>query len=63
MSAEGASAASKGRHGYVAYLNKATPMAKVLPPISELVKDYPKVDWANLNPGEVTKQFRKRMGQ
>jgi iron(III) transport system substrate-binding protein len=63
MSAEGAAAASKGRHGYVAYLNKATPMAKVLPPMSELVKGYPKIDWAKLDAGQVTKEFRKRMGQ
>ena len=63
MSAEGAAAASKGRHGYVAYLNKDTPMAKVLPPIQELVKGYPKIDWATLDPAQVTKDFRKRMGQ
>jgi len=63
MSAEGAAAASKGRHGYVAYLNKKTPMAKVLPPIQDLVKGYPKIDWANLDPAQVTKEFRKRMGQ
>ncbi len=63
MSAEGAAAASKGRHGYIAYLNKSTPMAKVLPPIDDLVKGYPKIDWATLNPAEVTKEFRKRMGQ
>jgi len=63
MSAEGAAAASKGRHGYVAYLNKDTPMAKVLPPIQELVKGYPKIDWATLDPAQVTKEFRKRMGQ
>jgi len=63
MSAEGAAAASKGRHGFVAYLHKDTPMAKVLPPMKELVKGYPKIDWANLNPGQVTKEFRKRMGQ
>ena len=63
MSAEGAAAASAGRHGYVAYLNKSTPMAKVLPPIQDLVKDYPKIDWANLDAAQVTKEFRKRMGQ
>ena len=63
MSAEGAAAASKGRHGYVAYLHKDTPMAKVLPPMNELVKGYPKIDWANLNPAQITKEFRKRMGQ
>ena len=63
MSAEAAAAASKGRHGYVAYLNKDTPMAKVLPPMAELVKGYPKIDWASLDPAQVTKEFRKRMGQ
>ena len=63
MSAEGAAAASKGRHGYVAYLNKDTPMAKVLPPMTDLVKGYPKIDWENLNAAQVTKEFRKRMGQ
>ena len=63
MSAEGAAAASKGRHGYVAYLNKDTPMAKVLPPMKELVKGYPKIDWATVDPAQVTKEFRKRMGQ
>jgi iron(III) transport system substrate-binding protein len=63
MSAEGAAAASKGRHGFVAYLNKSTPMAKVLPPIQDLVKGYPKIDWASLDAGQVTKEFRKRMGQ
>ena len=63
MSAEGAAAASKGRHGYVAYLNKDTPMAKVLPPVNELVKGYPKIDWAAVDPAQVTKDFRKRMGQ
>jgi iron(III) transport system substrate-binding protein len=63
MSAEGAAAASKGRHGYIAYLNKETPMAKVLPPIKELVQGYPKIDWATLDPAQVTKEFRKRMGQ
>jgi iron(III) transport system substrate-binding protein len=63
MSAEGAAAASKGRHGYVAYLHKDTPMAKVLPPMNELVKGYPKIDWGNLDAGQVTKEFRKRMGQ
>jgi iron(III) transport system substrate-binding protein len=63
MSAEGAAAASKGRHGYVAYLHKDTPMAKVLPPMKELVKGYPKIDWAKLDAAQVTKEFRKRMGQ
>jgi iron(III) transport system substrate-binding protein len=63
MSAEGAAAASRGRHGYVAYLHKETPMAKVLPPITELVKGYPKIDWATLDPAQITKEFRKRMGQ
>lgn len=63
MSAEGAAAASKGRHGYVAYLHKDTPMAKVLPPMKELVKGYPKIDWATLDPAQVTKEFRKRMEQ
>ncbi len=63
MSAEGAAAASKGRHGYVAYLNKDTPMAKVLPPVKELVAGYPKIDWAAVDPAQVTKEFRKRMGQ
>jgi iron(III) transport system substrate-binding protein len=63
MSAEGAAAASSGRHGYVAYLNKDTPMAKVLPPMKTLVAGYPKIDWANLDPAQVTKEFRKRMGQ
>ena len=63
MSAEGAAAASRGRHGYVAYLNKDTPMAKLLPPIKELVKGYPKIDWAGVDAAQVTKEFRKRMGQ
>jgi iron(III) transport system substrate-binding protein len=63
MSAEGAAAASKGRHGFVAYLHKDTPIAKVIPPMKELVKGYPKIDWANLNAAQVTKEFRKRMGQ
>jgi iron(III) transport system substrate-binding protein len=63
MSADGAAAASRGRHGYVAYLHKETPMANVLPPITELVKGYPKIDWATLDPAQVTKEFRKRMGQ
>lgn len=63
MSAEGAAAASSGRHGYVAYLNKDTPMAKVLPPMKTLVAGYPKIDWATLDPAQVTKEFRKRMGQ
>ena len=63
MSAEGAAAASKGRHGYIAYVNKSTPMAKVLPPIEDLVKGYPKIDWATLDPAQVTKEFRKRMEQ
>ncbi|HXK27821.1 MAG TPA: extracellular solute-binding protein [Candidatus Binatia bacterium] len=63
MSAEGAAAASRGRHGYVAYLHKDTPMAKVLPPMNDLVKGYPKIDWGNLDAGQVTKEFRKRMGQ
>jgi hypothetical protein len=38
-------------------------MAKVLPPIKELVQGYPKIDWATLDPAQVTKEFRKRMGQ
>ena len=62
MSAEGAAAASKGRHGYVAYLNKSTPMAKVLPPIADLVKGYPKIDWATLNPAESPKSFVREWG-
>ena len=63
MCAEGAAAASKGRHGYIAYLNKDTPMAKILPPLKELVAGYPKIDWAAVDPAQVTKEFRKRMGQ
>lgn len=63
MSAEGAAAASKGRHGYVAYLNKDTPMAKVLPPMKDLVKGYPKIDWASVDAGQVTREFRQRMEQ
>jgi len=63
MGAEASAAASRARKGAVAYLQKDTPMAKALPPMRELVKGYPKVDWEKVHAAEVTKEFRKRMGQ
>lgn len=63
MSAEGAAAASRARKGAVAYLHKDTPMAKALPPMRELVKGYPKIDWNAVRAAQVTQEFRKRMGQ
>jgi iron(III) transport system substrate-binding protein len=63
MSREGSTAAANARGGLVAYLHKDTPIAKAIPPLQGLVKGYPKIDWGTLNPAEVTKEFRKRMGQ
>jgi iron(III) transport system substrate-binding protein len=63
MGAEGSAAASRARKGAVAYLNKDTPMAKALPPMRELVKGYPKIDWDTVNAAQITKEFRQRMGQ
>ena len=63
MSKEGSAAAANARGGNVAYLNKDTPLAKAIPPMQDLVKGFPKIDWDTVNSAQITKEFRKRMGQ
>jgi iron(III) transport system substrate-binding protein len=63
MSKEGSAAAANARSGFVAYLHKDTPLAKEIPPMKNLVKGYPKIDWGTVKAGEIDKEFRKRMGQ
>jgi iron(III) transport system substrate-binding protein len=63
MSKDGSAAAANARNGFVAYLNKDTPLAKEIPPMQNLVKGYPKIDWDTVKAGQIDKEFRKRMGQ
>lgn len=63
MSREGSSAAAKARKGFVAYLHKDTPLAKEIPPMQKLVKGFPKIDWDAVDSAQITKEFRKKMGQ
>jgi iron(III) transport system substrate-binding protein len=63
MSKEGSAAAAHGRNGFVAYLHKDTPLAKEIPPMQNLVKGYPKIDWEKVRARQIDQEFRKRMGQ
>lgn len=63
MSKEGSAAAAQGRQGFVAYLHKDTPLAKEIPPMQNLVKGFPKIDWDKVQAAQIDKEFRKAMGQ